>query len=305
MERIVVGMSGGVDSAVAALLLKQQGYDVVGCFMKNWEEDDEEGICTATEDYEDVRRTAEILEVPYYTVNFTQEYRERVFSNFLSEYAAGRTPNPDVICNREIKFDAFLKFAQKLDAVAMATGHYARIEQRDGLFHLLRGVDDDKDQTYFLHLLNQDQLSFSRFPIGNMHKLDVRKLAEAAGLSIAHKKDSTGVCFIGERHFKTFLQQYLPAQPGEIHGLDDKLLGRHDGLMYYTIGQRKGIGLGGAGDPWFVARKDITRNILYVCRGEHPILYSAGLRCTPIHWISMVPDATLSCVAKCSFPFIS
>ena len=300
MDHVVVGMSGGVDSSVAALLLKQQGFDVVGIFMKNWEEEDEEGICTATADYEDVRSVSETIGIPYYTVNFAKEYRDRVFSYFLDEYRRGRTPNPDVLCNCEIKFKAFLDFALKTGAKTLATGHYCRLDA-DKL--LLRGSDPDKDQSYFLAGLQREQLSRVVFPIGDLHKKDVRRIAGEHQLSNAQKKDSTGVCFIGERNFKSFLQQYLPAQPGEMVDERGNVIGRHDGLMYYTIGQRRGLGIGGrsdgTGESWFVIGKDLSRNLLIVQQGEHDELYSTSLDAESINWISGAPKAqAFNCTAK-------
>lgn len=300
--RVVVGMSGGVDSSVTAMLLKEQGYDVIGIFMKNWDDTDEFGRCTADEDAEDVRRVCGQLGIPYYTVNFEKEYRDKVFEYFLDEYRKGRTPNPDVMCNREIKFGEFLQKALDLGADYIATGHYARVEQRNGKYVLLRGADPKKDQTYFLNALNQFQLSKTMFPIGHLTKAKVRELAEAAGLATAKKKDSTGICFIGERDFKEFLSHYLPAQPGEIRTYDGEVKGRHDGLMYYTIGQRQGLGIGGSGtgEPWFVAGKDLEHNILYVVQGSnHPRLFSTGLTATDVNWISgEPPEGPLRCTAK-------
>lgn len=300
--KVVVGMSGGVDSSVAALLLKEQGYDVVGVFMKNWDEKDEFGYCTAAEDYEDVRRVCDKIGIPYYSVNFEQEYYDRVFKYFLDEYKRGRTPNPDVMCNREIKFKEFLDYALKLGADYLATGHYARVDYGEGEYQLLRGVDNNKDQTYFLCTLGQYQLSKAMFPIGELPKPKVREIAMAAGLNTARKKDSTGICFIGERNFKEFLSNYLPAQPGDIMTYDGEKKGKHDGLMYYTLGQRKGLGIGGAGsgEPWFVAEKDIKNNILYVVQGEKdPRLYSASLMATDFHWVSdKSPGGTFKCTAK-------
>lgn len=272
--RIVVGMSGGVDSAVSALLLKRQGYDVVGVFMKNWEEKDENGTCTAESDWKDVQAVCDLIDIPYYAVNFAKEYRDRVFSLFLSEYRAGRTPNPDVLCNREIKFKAFLDFAMQLGAEKMATGHFARTDAQG---RLLRGVDANKDQSYFLYMLHREQLQKAVFPVGGMTKGDVRRLAQEAGLPVSAKKDSTGVCFIGERAFKPFLQSFLPAQPGDMVTPEGEIVGRHDGLMYYTLGQRRGLGIGGRGDgrSFFVVDKDLARNRLIVAQGEdHPLLYS-------------------------------
>ena len=300
--KVVVGMSGGVDSSVAALLLKEQGYDVLGVFMKNWEEKDEFGYCTAAEDYEDVRRVCDQIGIPYYTVNFEKEYWDRVFTYFLEEYKRGRTPNPDVLCNKEIKFKEFLDYALKIGADYLATGHYAQVDFYDEEYHLLRGVDSNKDQTYFLCTLGQYQLSKALFPIGNLPKAQVREIAMNAGLETAKKKDSTGICFIGERDFKDFLSNYLPAQSGEMRTFDGEIKGTHDGLMYYTLGQRKGLGIGGAGsgEPWFVAQKDMVNNILYVVQGEDdPRLYSGGLLATDMHWVSpKVMTESFSCTAK-------
>jgi len=303
--RVVVGMSGGVDSSVTALLLKRQGFDVISMFMKNWDDTDENGVCTAERDAEDVRRVCEQIGIPYYVVNFEREYYDKVFEYFLEEYRRGRTPNPDVMCNREIKFGEFLQKALTLGADYVAMGHYARVEETGGEFRLLRGVDRNKDQSYFLHQLNQEQLSRAMFPIGHLTKPEVRKIAEEAGLHTARKKDSTGICFIGERNFKQFLRQYLPAQPGDMVDIvTGQIKGRHDGLMYYTLGQRQGLGIGGSGtgEPWFVADKDLERNILYVVQGDkHPSLYSVGLQATDVNWItpSLVKEGvTFRCTAK-------
>ena len=298
--RVVVGMSGGVDSSVAALLLKQQGYEVIGIFMKNWDDTDEFGVCTATEDYEDVIRVCNQIGIPYYAVNFEKQYWDKVFTYFLDEYKAGRTPNPDVMCNKEIKFKAFLEHAMNLGADYLATGHYARVELRDGEYKMLRGVDENKDQTYFLNQLTQEQLSKVMFPIGDIEKPKVREIAIEAGLATATKKDSTGICFIGERNFKTFLGQYLPAQPGNMETFDGEVVGKHDGLMYYTIGQRHGLGIGGAGDPWFSMGKDLERNVLYVGQGFHnEKLYSTSIIATDISWVSKIEKpATFQCSAK-------
>ncbi|KRQ86765.1 tRNA-specific 2-thiouridylase MnmA [Caloramator mitchellensis] len=300
--KVVVGMSGGVDSSVAALLLKQKGYEVYGVFMKNWEEKNEEGVCTTVEDFEDVRSVCDTLEIPYYTVNFVKEYWDRVFTYFLDEYKRGRTPNPDIMCNKEIKFKAFLDFALKIGAQFIATGHYARVEYIDGEYKLLRGIDKNKDQTYFLYRLNQYQLSKSLFPIGHLEKRVVREIAKEHNLKTATKKDSTGICFIGERNFYEFLSKYLPAKPGPIKSIDGEIIGEHMGLMYYTIGQRKGLGIGGTGDgrPWFVAKKDLNTNTLYVVQGEdHPMLYSKGLIAEDLHFISQksIPNE-FQCTAK-------
>ncbi|KRM72526.1 tRNA-specific 2-thiouridylase MnmA [Lacticaseibacillus brantae DSM 23927] len=282
-------MSGGVDSSVTALLLKQQGYDVVGVFMKNWDDTDEYGVCTATEDYEDVAKVASEIGIPYYSINFEKEYWDRVFTYFLDEYKAGRTPNPDVMCNKEIKFKAFLDYADELDADYIAMGHYAQVDvDANGVAHMLRGADANKDQTYFLSQLSQEQLKRSMFPIGHMQKSEVRAIAAEYGLATAAKKDSTGICFIGERNFKQFLGTYLPAQPGKMMTLDGQEMGDHDGLMYYTIGQRSGLGIGGNSDnsdPWFVVGKDLEQNILYVGQGfENPALYATKLDATNLSW---------------------
>ncbi len=281
--RVVVGMSGGVDSSVTALLLKEQGYDVIGIFMKNWDDTDELGYCTATEDYKDVALVADQIGIPYYSVNFEKEYHDRVFSYFLEEYKKGRTPNPDVMCNKEIKFKAFLDYAMELGADYVATGHYARVvRDEDGKAHLLRGKDSNKDQTYFLSQLSQEQLSKAMFPLGEIEKSEVREIAEKANLATAKKKDSTGICFIGERDFKDFLMNYLPAKSGEMQTLDGEVVGKHDGLMYYTIGQRKGLGIGGSKDgtnePWFAIGKNLEENVLYVGQGyENDHLYADTL----------------------------
>ncbi len=300
-ERIVVGMSGGVDSSVAALLLKEQGYDVIGVFMKNWEEQDDSGVCTAENDWRDVREVCDIIGIPYYSVNFAREYWDRVFSYFLSEYRAGRTPNPDVLCNREIKFRAFLDFAMQLGASRMATGHFVQTNPQGDL---LRGADPNKDQSYFLYMLKQRQLQRAMFPVGHLTKADVRCIAREKGLPVSQKKDSTGVCFIGERRFKQFLQTFLPAQPGDMVAPDGHIVGRHDGLMYYTLGQRRGLGIGGCGDgrSWFVIGKDMEKNRLLVAQGEdHPMLYSTRSIGGGVTWIGEAPirdGETLQCTAK-------
>lgn len=289
MERIVVGMSGGVDSSVTALLLKQQGYDVIGVFMKNWDEKDENGTCTATADWGDVQDVCETIGIPYYAVNFEKEYQERVFSYFLSEYQKGRTPNPDVLCNREIKFKAFLDFAMKLGATRMATGHFVRSETRNGHPLLLRGVDPNKDQSYFLYMLKEAQLSRALFPVGGMTKAEVRKIAAENGLPVSAKKDSTGICFIGERNFRQFLQGYLPLQTGDMLAEEGRKVGRHIGLAYYTLGQRKGLGIGGGGDgrSWFVVEKDLAHNVLVVSQGEDsPRLFTRYAKASGITWIA-------------------
>lgn len=299
-ERVVIGMSGGVDSSVAALLLKNAGYDVIGVFMKNWDDTDDMGVCTAELDYDDVRRVCDQIGIPYYTVNFEKEYWDKVFVYFLEEYKQGRTPNPDVMCNKEIKFKAFLEKAMQLEADYLATGHYAQIGRENGEFTLLRGADQGKDQTYFLYTLGQQQLSKALFPIGHLTKREVRAIAQEAGLATANKKDSTGICFIGEKDFKEFLSQYLPAQPGEIRSIDGELKGYHDGLMYHTLGQRKGLGIGGPGEPWFVVGKDLSSNTLIVAQGsDHPALYSDGLEASDVSWVAGEPPAErFTCTAK-------
>ncbi|WHH61675.1 tRNA 2-thiouridine(34) synthase MnmA [Petroclostridium sp. X23] len=300
--KVIIGMSGGVDSSVAALLLKEQGYDVTGIFMKNWDEKDEFGECTAAEDSEDARKVCDMIGIPYYTVNFQKEYWDRVFTYFLDEYKKGRTPNPDVLCNKEIKFKAFLEYALKIGADYLATGHYAQVDSINGEYRLLRAQDQSKDQTYFLCTLGQNQLSKAMFPIGHLNKTEVKNIAQQAGFRTAAKKESTGICFIGERNFKQFLSAYLPAQPGEIQTIEGKVVGKHDGLMYYTLGQRRGLGIGGAGtgEPWFVAGKDLKKNILFVVQGEtHPALYSKGLIASQLHWVSeKAPGSSFQCTAK-------
>lgn len=302
--RVVVGMSGGVDSSVSALLLKQQGYDVVGVFMKNWDDTDENGVCTATTDYADVAKVADEIGIPYYGINFEKEYWDRVFQYFLDEYKAGRTPNPDVMCNKEIKFKAFLDYAEELDADYIAMGHYAQLTtDENGIVHMLRGADANKDQTYFLSQLSQAQLKKSMFPIGGMQKSQVRAIAEKAGLATAHKKDSMGICFIGEKNFKEFLSTYLPAQPGKMMTYDGEEKGTHDGLMYYTIGQRQGLGIGGNSEnsePWFVVGKDIEKNILYVGQGyNNPHLMATSLDASGMNFFTGAAPATdFHCTAK-------
>lgn len=301
-KTVVVGLSGGVDSSVAALLLKEQGYHVIGLFMLNWEENDENGACTAEEDYADVRRVSSLLDIPYYTVNFAKEYQERVFSYFLAEYKAGRTPNPDVLCNREIKFGPFKEEAARLGADYIATGHYCGISHENGVHRLLKAKDINKDQTYFLNQLSQKQLDNVLFPLQDMEKPQVREIAARYGLATAQKKDSTGICFIGERNFRQFLRTYLPAQPGEIRTLDNKVVGEHIGLMYYTIGQRRGLDLGGVkgeSGRWFVLRKDLEKNILYVSHGDESPLMSRACRVSAMNWIPSEPEQkTFSCFAK-------
>ncbi|MCC7486491.1 MAG: tRNA 2-thiouridine(34) synthase MnmA [Burkholderiales bacterium] len=290
-KRVVVGMSGGVDSSVAALLLKEQGYRVSGLFMKNWEDDDTEEYCSSRADLVDAVAVAERLGIEIDVVNFSREYKERVFSGFLREYEAGRTPNPDVLCNAEIKFRAFLEHALALGAESIATGHYARIRERDGRFELLKAEDGTKDQSYFLYRLDQGQLARALFPLGGLYKREVREIARRAGLPVHDKKDSTGICFIGERPFREFLRRYLPERPGEIRTPGGEVVGRHHGLMYYTLGQRQGLGIGGRregdGEPWFVAGKDLAANRLVVVQGrDHPALLRDRLRATSLNWIS-------------------
>lgn len=302
-ETVVVGMSGGVDSSVAALLLKQQGYNVIGLFMHNWEEQDEDGACTAADDFEDVKRVCEKIQIPYYSVNFAKQYLDRVFAEFLQEYKKGRTPNPDVLCNREIKFGPFLDYALMLGADYVATGHYANIRHENGLHYLERAKDENKDQTYFLNQLNQQQLAKVMFPVGNIEKPELRRIAKENNLITATKKDSTGVCFIGERKFRQFLQNYLPAKPGNIIDTRGQIVGRHEGVMFYTIGQRRGLNIGGksgsCGGRWFVYDKDVKNNILYVSQGDESLLYSSGLVSYKVNWIPQTPKTkTFECLAR-------
>jgi tRNA-specific 2-thiouridylase len=290
-KKVIVGMSGGVDSSVTALLLKEQGYEVVGLFMKNWEDDDTDEYCPAKQDLIDAAAVADRLDIEIEAVNFSKEYKEKVFNSFLDEYRAGRTPNPDIFCNSEIKFRAFLDHAMGMGADLIATGHYAQVREVDGLFQLLKAEDGSKDQSYFLYRLNQSQLSKSLFPLGGLYKREVREIARKAGLATSEKKDSTGICFIGERPFREFLQRYLPTEPGEMRTPEGKVVGRHSGLMYYTLGQRQGLGIGGSKDgdgmPWFVAGKNMENNVLTVVQGhDHPLLYSDGLQAAQMHWIA-------------------
>ena len=289
--RVVVGMSGGVDSSVAALLMKRAGHEVIGVFMKNWEEKDENGVCTSERDWADVRSVCEALDIPYYSVNFAKQYYERVFEHFLSEYRKGRTPNPDVLCNREIKFNVFLDFAERLGAEKLVTGHFANIDRVDGEYRLLRAKDENKDQTYFLYMLGQRALSKALFPVGNLTKAEIRDIAREAGLPVSEKKDSTGVCFIGERNFKQFLSGFLPAQPGDMVTPAGKVVGRHDGLMYYTLGQRRGLGIGGGGNGqrWFVLGKDLEHNRLIVSQGEDDALFSRSATGSELTWLAERP----------------
>jgi tRNA-specific 2-thiouridylase len=297
VSRIVVGLSGGVDSAVTAWLLKQQGHEVLGVFMKNWEADDLEEDCPIAQDYRDVQAVAEVLGIEVQLVNFSREYQDRVFAYFLAEYQAGRTPNPDVLCNAEIKFKAFLEHALTLGADHIATGHYARLEGAFPQRHLLKGLDPNKDQSYFLYRLSQHQIDRALFPIGGLPKPRVRELARQAGIPVAEKKDSTGICFIGERPFREFLQRYMPIQPGEMLTPEGRVVGQHQGLMYYTLGQRQGLGIGGVkgaeeGVPWFVAGKDLEKNQLIVVQGhEHPLLLTPTLQASDLNWIEEPPVA--------------
>lgn len=302
-KHIIVGMSGGVDSSVAAFLLKEAGHHVEGVFMKNWEGDDTDTYCPASIDMADAQAVCDKLQIPLHRVNFSAEYWEAVFAYFLQEYRAGRTPNPDILCNKEIKFKAFLDYAKQRGADYIATGHYARIEQRGDRFALLKGLDPDKDQSYFLHALNQHQLANSLFPIGELTKVTVREIARKLGLTTHNKKDSTGICFIGERKFKDFLNDYLPAQPGPIATLSGQVIGNHDGLMFYTLGQRQGLKIGGQRngleEPWYVASKEMATNTLIVAQGHsHPALYARKLIAKEIHWINELPTLPLRAFAK-------
>jgi len=306
-QRVVVGLSGGVDSAVSAWLLKQQGYEVIGIFMKNWEDDDDSEYCSSRQDFLDAASVADVIGIDMEHVNFAAEYKDRVFAEFLREYQAGRTPNPDVLCNAEIKFKAFLDHAMRLGADKIATGHYCRVrfDEASGKHQLLKGCDPLKDQSYFLHRLNQAQLSKAMFPVGELPKTEVRRIADEIGLPNAKKKDSTGICFIGERPFREFLSRYLPRKPGEIRSLDsDRVIGRHEGLMYYTLGQREGLGIGGVKgapeEPWFVTGKDMEKNVLYVVQGhDHPALFKDALVAEQLSWVSgRVPHAHWVYTAK-------
>ena len=304
-ERVIVGLSGGVDSAVTAWLLKQQGYEVVGIFMKNWEADDDDEYCSSNADFVDAAAVADVIGIDLEHVNFAAEYRDRVFAEFLREYQAGRTPNPDVLCNAEIKFKAFLDHAMRLGAAKIATGHYARVRERNGRFELLKGLDPAKDQSYFLHRLNQAQLSRTLFPVGELAKTEVRAIAERIGLPNARKKDSTGICFIGERPFREFLNRWLHQQPGNIEDERGRRIGRHVGLSFYTLGQRQGLGIGGlkhgGGEhvPWYVARKDLPRNVLVAVQGhDHPLLMSSTLQAADTSWVAGAPPASGAYGAK-------
>lgn len=302
--RVVVGLSGGVDSSVCALLLLEQGYDVHGVFMKNWEDSYEPGYCATEQDLADAQDVCDTLGIPLHTVNFTTEYREKVFRYFLAEYRRGRTPNPDILCNKEIKFKAFLNYARRFGADYIATGHYARRMAQDGRQRLLKGIDPGKDQSYFLHTLDQSQLAQALFPLGGLFKQQVRKLAARADLVTHDKKDSTGICFIGERKFREFLNRYLPVQSGPIRTPQGEIVGQHMGLMFYTLGQRQGLGIGGrhgsSGNPWYVVDKEIKNNALIVSQGrDHPLLFHRRLRASRLYWIAGSPPSTpLECAAK-------
>jgi tRNA-specific 2-thiouridylase len=293
--KVIVGMSGGVDSSVSAYLLQSQGYQVEGLFMKNWEEDDNDEYCAAAEDLADAQAVCDKLGIHLHTINFAAEYWDNVFEYFLEEYRAGRTPNPDIMCNKEIKFKAFLEFAaEDLGADYIATGHYVQREERNGKWRLLRGLDNNKDQSYFLYTLGSEHVAKTLFPVGELEKPEVRAIAEREGLITHDKKDSTGICFIGERKFKDFLQRYLPAQPGEIETAEGEIIGKHEGLMYHTLGQRKGLLIGGKKDhgdePWYVVDKDVPRNTLIVGQGaNHPRLFSKGLIANQLHWVTREP----------------
>lgn len=304
-KNIIVGMSGGVDSSVTALLLLEQGHQVSGLFMKNWDEDDGTEQCTAIKDYADAQQVCDKLGIPLKTVNFAAEYWDEVFEVFLSEFQAGRTPNPDILCNKFIKFKAFLNYAiEDLGAEYIATGHYARVDEINGEFYLLKGLDPNKEQSYFLYTLGQKQLSRTLFPIGHLQKPEIRSVAKRAGFKNYSKKDSTGICFIGERKFTEFLQRYLPAQPGEIHTDKGKKIGRHQGLMYYTLGQRQGLGIGGIKDasdePWYVLDKDLVNNILIVGQGhDHPMMLHSILEASQLDWCSnRLLTESFYCTAK-------
>lgn len=303
-QKVIVGMSGGVDSSVSALLLQQQGYEVAGLFMKNWDEDDGTEYCTAKADLADAQQVCERLGIELHTVNFAAEYWDNVFEYFLAEYRAGRTPNPDILCNREIKFKVFLEYASALGADLIATGHYVRRADANGHTHLLKGLDSNKDQSYFLYAVGENAFAKSLFPVGELEKHEVRLIAEQYKLVTHDKKDSTGICFIGERRFKDFLEQYLPAQPGNIETPDGEILGQHSGLMYHTIGQRQGLGIGGTKNgsdaPWYVADKNLQRNVLVVVQGsQHPLLYHDTLTAAQLNWINGAPTMTeFRCTAK-------
>jgi tRNA-specific 2-thiouridylase len=301
--KVIVGMSGGVDSSVSAYLLMQQGYQVEGLFMKNWDEDDGTEYCTAKEDLNDAQQVCDHLGIKLHQANFAAEYWDNVFEHFLEEYKAGRTPNPDILCNREIKFKAFLEYAKILGADLIATGHYVRRGKQNNETVLLKGLDGNKDQSYFLHAVGGNEIAQTLFPVGELEKPEVRRIAEENGLVTAGKKDSTGICFIGERRFKDFLQQYLPAQPGRIETPEGEDIGEHNGLMYHTLGQRQGLGIGGLKNhpdaPWFVAGKDLERNVLTAVQGKNnPLLFNDWLTASSIFWVNDAPTTPLTCKAK-------
>ena len=303
-SKVIVGMSGGVDSSVSALLLMQQGYQVEGLFMKNWDEDDGTEYCTAKQDLNDAEKVCQTLGIPLHSANFAAEYWDNVFEYFLDEYRAGRTPNPDILCNREIKFKVFLEYAELLGADFIATGHYVRTSLADGHTLLCKGLDNNKDQSYFLHAVTEEALAKTLFPVGELEKPEVRQLAEQHDLITHNKKDSTGICFIGERRFKDFLEQYIPAQPGPMQTPEGTLLGEHQGLMFYTLGQRGGLGIGGVKTadeaPWYVVAKDLPNNTLIVAQGNnHPLLFTSVLKVSQLHWINAYPpENDFSCMAK-------